>query len=271
MRIIRIFRHFRSVVLISRDVCRAASKERLMYGFLLLALLFILLANVPFMINDPKLLDGQSPSVAAVQIGFVSINIFTILIAVFVSLSTLQSFLSRDSLILLLSKPVKRWQVLEGVVLGLFEMLFMNWFLMTMGVWLVFVSQTRSLGFFLWTGMSVTALMAFLYVNLIVFFYCLIPNAMAGIFAVLLIIAGFGVPLAHQAFNSAEYPVFIRGLFHLTLNILPQINSLWGLSMQQLALFDLKINGAPIVLQTFAVIAILNLISCARFRRLSRT
>jgi len=52
-------KNLRLVIVISRDVCRAALKERMMYGFLLLALPFILMANVPFMINDPEVFEAM--------------------------------------------------------------------------------------------------------------------------------------------------------------------------------------------------------------------
>jgi ABC-type transport system involved in multi-copper enzyme maturation permease subunit len=270
MRTTALLNDLKLVILISRDVCRSSLKERMMYGFLLLALLFILMANVPFSINDPKLFEGQSAKISAIQIGFVSVNIFTILIAIFVSINTLQTFFSKERLVLLLSKPVRRWQILEGVILGLFEMVFLNWFLMTAGIWLVIVSQARVLGVSIWIGMSPTILMALLYVTLVVFFYCLIPNAMAGILAVLVIIAGFGVPLAEEAFARSASPVLVRTVFQWSLKVLPQINALWGISMQQLGLFHLKIRGFSIVGQTFILIAALNLLACVKFRRLSK-
>ena len=262
-----LIKELRLVLVISRDVCRAALKERMMYGFLLLALLFILMANVPFVVKDPKVFGPQRPELSALQIGFVSINVFTILIAIFVSLNTLQSFFSWERLGLLLSKPVRRVLILEGVILGLFEMVFLNWFLMTAGVWLVIFSQTREWGFYIWTGMSVTALMALLYVTLVVFFYCIIPNTMAGIMAVLLIIAGFGVPMARQAFSSTLPSGFVSSSLAFGLNCIPQINSLWGISMQQLRFFNLDISAVPIVSQTLVVIFVLNIISVFRFRR----
>ena len=115
--------------------------------------------------------------------------------------------------------------------------------------------------------MSVTALMALLYVTLVVFFYCIIPNTMAGIMAVLLIIAGFGVPMARQAFSSTLPSGFVSSSLAFGLNCIPQINSLWGISMQQLRFFNLDISAVPIVSQTLVVIFVLNIISVFRFRR----
>jgi ABC-type transport system involved in multi-copper enzyme maturation permease subunit len=258
------------IIVISRDVCRTASREKMMYGFLLLAFLFILMANVPFMIGDDKVFEGQPALASAVQIGFISINIFLLLIAVFVSLTTLQNFLSKERLVLLLSKPIKRWQILEGVALGLFEMVFLNWFLMTAGVWLVVVSQARILALYIWLGMSVAVLLALFYVMLVIFFYIMIPNAMAAIFAFFIVIASFGSSFAEGVFSSRSYPVLIHQALALGVNILPKINTLWGISMQKLGLFELKIHFFPVILHTFLLIAALNLVTAWRFRRFTQ-
>ena len=58
----------RLIRIISKDVFRAASKERLMYGFLVLSLLFVLLSNMPFIINDPELFAGMTPKIASLKI-----------------------------------------------------------------------------------------------------------------------------------------------------------------------------------------------------------
>lgn len=270
MSIKNIFNELKIVLLVSRDVCRAAIKERMMYGFLLLALLFILLANVPFVVDDPKVFGNQAPAVSALQIGFMAINIFTILIAIFVSVNTLQNFLNKESLVLLLSKPVKRWQIFQGVVLGLFEMVFLNWFLMTMGLWCVIVSQTRMLALPIWSGMSVTVLMALVYVSFVVFFYTLIPNAVAGVLTILMVIAGFGLPLARETFGRMSEAGWIGSFLQFGLNALPQINGLWGVSMKILDLFQLDINAGPIFWQTAGLLAVLNTISSLKFRSLCR-
>lgn len=267
---IKKFEGFQSMIVVSRDVYRAALRERMMYGFLLLAFLFVLMANVPFFVDDPHILQDQTPEMAAVQIGFVSVNIFTILIAIFVSMNTLQNYLSRERLFLLLSKPLKRWHILGGVTLGLFEMAFMNWFLLTCGIWLVIVSQTREAALYLWPGFAVTALMALVYVSLVIFFFLLIPNAMSGILSILIIIAGFGSPFAQQAFAAGEYSFFMKKALLFGLNLLPQINDLWGVSMQYLGLFDLKVKPAPILFHAVILICALGLINLKKFRRFCR-
>ena len=112
--------------------------------------------------------------------------------------------------------------------------------------------------------------MALLYVSLVVFFYTLIPNAVAGVLTILMVIAGFGVPLARETFGRMTETGWVGSFLNFGLNVLPQINGLWGASMKTLDLFPLDINTAPIFWQTVALIIVLNAISSFKFRSLCR-
>ncbi|MGE5279142.1 MAG: hypothetical protein ACM3L6_00150 [Deltaproteobacteria bacterium] len=270
MRIRDILGRVTTTLLIGREVYRWATRERMMYGFLLLALLFILMANVPFMVNDPRIFGDTSPEAAALHIGFVSVHIFIPLIAVFVSVSVLQSFFGRPNLALFLSKPVRSWQMLAGAVTGLFEMVFLNWVLMTAGLWFILVSQTRQLTGFLWPGMSVALVMGLLCIGLTVFFYLLVPNALAGILTILMLVAGLGGPLARETFLRAAGGSFSGRLLAVSAGLLPQVNALWGVSMTTLHLFDLRLDTGRILAHTFGFIFVVLAASFFKFRSISR-
>jgi hypothetical protein len=123
---------------------------------------------------------------------------------------------------------------MAGVLLGLYQMILINWFLMTMGICLVVLSHERMLLPFVWSGLSVAALLGILYVSLVVFFYCLMPNMMAGVLTIFVVIAGFGVSSARLVFARLGWPVFFEKAARLGLNALPQINALLGISMKEL-------------------------------------
>ena len=108
---VNFLRDIKIVRAISYDVFRAASKGLLMWGFLLIAFLFVMLSNVPFLINKPELFEGMPSKIASLQIGFMGINIFLLLISVFISLNVLQEVFLDKNLIILLSKPVKKWHI----------------------------------------------------------------------------------------------------------------------------------------------------------------
>ncbi len=263
-------RDLRGTLLIGREVYRWATRERMMYGFLLLALLFILMANVPFVVDDPKVFGDQTPQQSAVHIGFVAVHIFIPLIAIFVSVGVLQSFLGRANLTLLLSKPVRSWQVLAGAVIGLFQMVFLNWFLMTAGLWVILVSQTHLLTGYLWTGMSIALVMGLLCISLSVLFYLLVPNVLAGILVILMLIAGLGGPLARETFLGAGASSFFNRMLVVSTYLLPQVNALWGVSMATLKMFTLHLDSGRVIAQTFVFIFVVLSFSFVQFHRTSR-
>jgi len=265
-----VWRSIRVTLLIGREVYRWATRERMMYGFLLLALLFILMANVPFVVDDPAVFSGQTPQQSAVHIGFVVLHIFIPLIAIFVTVSVLQSFLGRANLILLLSKPVRSWQVLAGAVIGLFQMIFLNWLLMTAGLWFILVSQTRLLAAYLWPGMSIALLMGLLCISLTIFFYLLVPNAMAGILTILMLVAGLGGPLAHETFLRESAPSSFHQMLALSTRLLPQVNALWGVSMARLHMFELEIDAGGVITETLILIFVILVFGFIKFQRTSR-
>ena len=255
----------RLIKIISRDVFRAASKERLMYGFLILSLLFVLLSNAPFFINDPELFEGMPSRIASVQIGFMGINMFLMLISVFIGLNVLQDILSDDNLTILLSKPIRRWHVLEGVFFGLFKVLFLNWIIMVSSLWLIIYFHTQEFSVNIWLGMSISLILVLIYISLTIFFYTLIPNAISGILTFFIIIAGFGVSLSKEFFSSISKSLFFLAKFGVEL--IPKINLLFGVSMNILGIFDLRINYLPIFLHTSLLLVALHILSCLRFSR----
>ncbi len=270
MRVKAAWSDLKATFLIGREVYRWATRERMMYGFLLLALLFILMANVPFVVDDPKIFSDQTPQQSALHIGFVAVHIFIPLIAIFVSVSVLQSFLGRANLILLLSKPVRSWQVLVGVVIGLFQMVFLNWLLMTAGLWFILVSQTRLLTGYLWPGMSIALIMGLLCISLTVFFYLLVPNALAGILTILMLVAGLGGPLARETFLRGAATSFFHQMLALSTRLLPQVNVLWGVSMTRLRMFELELDAGRVIAESLVLIFVVLAFSLVHFRRTSR-
>jgi ABC-type transport system involved in multi-copper enzyme maturation permease subunit len=255
----------RLIRIISCDVFRAAFKERMMYGFLVLSLLFVLLANMPFLLNDPRLFDGLSPKAASIQIGFMGINIFLMLICVFLSLNVLQDILCDHNLTILLSKPVRRWHILEGIFLGLFKIIFLNWLIMVAILWSLIYFYTRQFHINILIGMSISLILSMIYISLAIFFYSLVPNFISGVLTFFIIIAGFGVSLSGEYFKSL--PGFLFFWIKLGTELIPKINSLFGISMDILEIFKLKINYLLIFLHTFIFLIVINILSCLKFSR----
>lgn len=255
----------RLIRIISEDVFKSASKERLMYGFLVLSILFVLLSNMPFFIDDPELFEGMEPKIASMQIGFMGINMFLMLISVFIGLNVLQDMFSEHNLSVLLSKPIKRWHIVEGVFFGLFKVLFLNWLIMVASLWLIIYFHTREINVNIVTGMGVSLILVMIYISLSIFFYSLIPNAISGILTFFIIIAGFGVSLSGEYFASLSQLLFFFA--KIGLELVPKINLLFGVSMNVLGIFSLNINYPPIFIHTVIFLIIIHILSCLKFSR----
>lgn len=256
--------------LISFDVYRCALREKLMYGFLLLSFVFILLSNVPYMIRDPKVFYGMLPLESALQVGFGGINIFLLLIAVFVSLGVLQSALTMERLELFLVRPLSRWKIMAGVIFGLYQMLLINWFLMTAGIWLVIILHEPTLALFVWKGFSVLALVGLLYVSLVAFFYTFLPNVVSGVLTVFIVIASFGASSASQTFGQLGWPPFLEQTAKFALRLLPQIPMVLAVAVKELLIFRVTISPAQYIIHTVLLILLCNIASCAIFQKKSQ-
>lgn len=244
---------------------RVASKERLMYGFLILSLLFVLLSNMPFIINDPKLFEGMAPKIASLQVGFMGINMFLMLISVFIGLNVLQDIFSEHNLSILLSKPVRRWHILEGAFFGLFKVLFLNWLIMVLSLWAIIYFHTKEFDLNIFLGMGISLVLVMIYISLVIFFYTLIPNAISGILTFFIIIAGFGVTLSKEYFASLSKYLFFLAQFGL--EAVPKINLILGVSMNILGIFRISINYFPIFLHTVIFLIAIHIVSYLKFNR----
>ena len=254
----------RLVYVISGAVYKAASKERLMYGFLIVSMFFVLMANAPFFFDFSPVLGDVPPEAIALQIGFMGINLFLMLISIFITLNLLQEMFAKDVLIMLLSKPIRRWQMLEGIFLGVFRVCFLNWFIMTASLWLVIFVHLKQAHNYIWLGTSVSLLLIMIYISLMLFFYTFIPNAISGILTFFIVFAGFGSSLAPEVFNTL--PVLVSWFARLGVEVLPKVNDLNGISMNLLRIFELEsVKTAPILIHTFIFLLITHIVSCYRF------
>jgi ABC-type transport system involved in multi-copper enzyme maturation permease subunit len=187
------------------------------------------------------------------------------LTSVFIGLSVLQNFLSEYNLAILLSKPIKRWQILEGAFFGLFKVLFLNWLIMVSSLWMIIYFHTQQFSPEMWLGMGVSLILVMIYVSLLIFFYTLIPNAISGILTIFIIIAGFGVSLSRAYF--LKFPNYLFFIARLGTELIPKINLLFGVSMNMLGIFDIRIKYPPIFIHTAIFIVAVHLLSCLRFSR----
>ncbi len=257
----------KSIYLIARDTVNIAIREKWMYGLLILGILFMMMANLPFTMSELEVFRDRSPTANALQVGLGFINIFTILIAIFFSLGTLQNYLAAERLILMLSKPIKRYELLLGIIIGVIFILLLNWFILTAQLWLVIFLNTKNPNVFIFSGLAPNILVAVVCASLVIFFYNIVPNFLSGILAFFILLASFGASVSAEPFKGVN-PAVLAKLLKVSLLFLPKINSLWGIAMNTLGIFKIQVNSLLVIAHTLLFIVILNVISLIRFNRI---
>ncbi|SPP65890.1 ABC transporter permease [Nitrospira lenta] len=123
------------VLSIALNTFRENLRDKLLYNLLVFALLMIgsslLLMRLTLGEFHRLLLD----------VGLGSINIFGVLIAIFVGIGLVNKEIEKKTIYTIVSKPVARYQFLVGKYLGLILTLFVNTLIMAGGLLLVLVAQ----------------------------------------------------------------------------------------------------------------------------------
>lgn len=123
------------VLSIALNTFRENLRDKLLYNLLVFALLMIgsslLLMRLTLGEFHRLLLD----------VGLGSINIFGVLIAIFVGIGLVNKEIEKKTIYTIVSKPVARYQFLIGKYLGLTLTLFVNTLIMAGGLLLVLVAQ----------------------------------------------------------------------------------------------------------------------------------
>lgn len=252
------------VYLISKDIFLFCLNEKWLYGFLILALLFVSIVNIPFWLKDLEPFKEMPPEKNALQVGLFFINVFLVLISVFLSVIGLSHFLSSERISLILSKPVRRSEYILGIISGLYFVLLLNWFILVSTLFFILFLHTKYMDLSIYLGMLPSVLLSFICIGLVIFFYTIIPNFLSGILSLFVLLSGFGLTL--EDIKKSEH-LFLGRLIRLGAIFLPKVNSLFGISFDMLEIFEVRVNKLSTILHTVIFIFVLNLISVYRFKR----
>ena len=123
------------VLSIALNTFRENLRDKLLYNLLVVALLMIG-SSLLLM----RLTLGEFHRLL-IDVGLGSINIFGVLIAIFVGIGLVNKEIEKKTIYTIVSKPVARYQFLIGKYLGLILTLFVNTLIMAGGLLLVLVAQ----------------------------------------------------------------------------------------------------------------------------------
>lgn len=119
------------IAVIAFNTYKESIRDKLLYNLLIFALLLIGSSVIL-----STLTIGERSKII-IDISLASINLFGVLIAIFVGIGLVSKEIEKKTIYTIISKPVHRWQFLIGKYLGLLMTLAVNVLLMTVCLYLV--------------------------------------------------------------------------------------------------------------------------------------
>jgi len=197
----------RKIYSIALNTFREAVRDRILYLLLVFSLLMIICSRVI------SLLTIGSEEKIVKDIGLSAINIFSVLIAVFVGVGLVFKEIEKKTIYTIVSKPIERYQFIVGKYLGLTATILINMIIMTAVFYVVMVIQGYS-DFNLGKAIILT------------FFEILVVTAVAVLFS------SFSTPILSSVFTVS---IYIVG--HLSWSFLLLRNYMKGASGRALCTF----------------------------------
>ncbi len=170
----------RKIYSIALNTFREAVRDRILYLLLVFALLMIVLARVI------SLLTVGSEEKIVKDLGLSAINVFSVLIAVFIGVGLVFKEIEKKTIYTIVSKPIERYQFILGKYAGLVATIFIGVIIMTA----VFFAVIAAQGYFdLALGKAV----------ILTLFEILVITAVAVLFS------SFSTPILSSVFTVSVY------------------------------------------------------------------
>jgi ABC-type transport system involved in multi-copper enzyme maturation permease subunit len=130
----------RRIAAIAVYTFKEAARERVLYNLIVFALLMIgaaiLVGNISVGIEQ----------IIIINLGLSSISVFGLLMAIFIGIGLVYKEIERRTIYTILSKPVRRWELIVGKYAGLCLTILINTSIMTAGFYAALFYQKRHLG-----------------------------------------------------------------------------------------------------------------------------
>ncbi len=202
---------------IARNTFREAIRDRILYGLLAFALLMIA-SSAAF----ASLSIGQQERFTK-DLGLAAISVISVLMSTFLGISLVSKEVDRRTIYTILSKPVRRWEVVLGKYAGLAATVGVNVLVMGAGLALL----TALMG---WWGDSVAAAVLLILVEALVLtaiatlFSTFTTPTLAAIFTLGLFVVGH-LTVALRAVTARAESVSVRLLGEALFRILPNLEA----------------------------------------------
>jgi ABC-type transport system involved in multi-copper enzyme maturation permease subunit len=172
---------------IAMHTVRQLLRERILYNLVAFAVLMILST-----VLLSRLSVGEAQRIV-IDIGLATVNLFGVVISIFIGITLVSRELDRRTVYLILTKPVPRRHLILGKYAGLCVTLFVNWTVMVMGLVTVLFTMKISLGGALIQALSTVYLELAVLTAIAVLFSAVTTTTLSAMFTLALFIIGHGV------------------------------------------------------------------------------
>jgi ABC-type transport system involved in multi-copper enzyme maturation permease subunit len=214
------------VSIIAYNTFREAIRDKILYNLLIFALLIILggylLSTLTFGEQSKIILD----------LGLASMNLFGVLIAIFVGIGLVSKEIDRRTIYTIVTKPVARYQFLLGKYLGLVLTLLVNLAIMVVGFYCSFYLQKTgwqflaapevhlSIGFYKAVFLIFMELM--IVTGVAIFFSTFTTTTLAAIFTLFFYVIGHTIGTLKELGSKLANPIsksLLDGIYYLLPNL----------------------------------------------------
>ena len=203
------------VFVIAFNSFRETLREKLLYNLVIFALL---------MIGSSVLLQRLNLGFASrliLDIGLASINIFGVLIAIFLGIGLVSKEIEKKTIYTIISKPVPRYQFLLGKYLGLIITLFVNTVIMLAGFLLVLLYMEVPIELLLFKAVLLIFLELMVITAVALLFSTFTTSTLSAIFTLAIYVIGHltGDLKAVGAKFEGTGRAFLNGLYYVMPNL----------------------------------------------------
>jgi ABC-type transport system involved in multi-copper enzyme maturation permease subunit len=207
------------IIPIALNTFRESARDRVLYNLVLFVLLLIVASVV-----IGRIAVGQEAKIV-IDLGLSSMTIFGVLIAIFLGIGLVSKEIEKRTIANILSKPVRRSELILGKYFGLCLALLVNSAVMAVAITLALVYVNGGLDaqqLRLWPAVYLIFLELAVVTAVALLFSCFSSPALSALFTLLIFLIGRWSPdlkLVAETSTSAVTRVVSRALYHLLPNL----------------------------------------------------
>lgn len=207
------------IIAIALNTFRESVRDRVLYNLVLFVLLLVIASVVM-----GRIAVGQERRIV-INVGLSAMTIFGVLISIFIGIGLVSKEIEKQTIALILAKPVRRSTFVLGKYLGLCLTLLVNTAVMAVAVMLALLYVSRGFDAMqasLWPGAFLIFLELALITAVALLFSCFSSPALAALFTLLIFLIGRWSPdlkLLAEASPSLVTRAICRALYHLLPNL----------------------------------------------------